>query len=68
MKRLWKQKWSILDDERTNDDMEDMKLIKGFKYRSFLVGEGEGGGGLVTSEQNVQECESSTGRFEGNRS
>jgi hypothetical protein len=47
----------IFDDERTNVDMEDMKLIKGFKYRSFPVGEGEGGRGLVTNERNVQECD-----------
>ena len=37
--------------------MEDMKLIKGFKYRSFPVGEGEGGRGLMNSDWDVQECD-----------
>jgi len=37
--------------------MEDMKLIKGFKSRSFPFGEGEGGRGLMISEQNLEKCD-----------
>ena len=40
--------------KETKDDAGDMKLIKGFKCRSFPIGEGEDGWGLMTSEQNVE--------------
>ena len=48
--------------------MGETKLGLVQKYRSFPFGEGEGGWGLMNKEQNAQECESSTGRFEGNES
>jgi hypothetical protein len=31
------------DDKRKNVDLEDRKFIKDLKYRSFPLGEGEGG-------------------------
>ena len=56
------------DQYRLKDDVVDLKMIKDLKNRSLSIGEGEGGRGLMSKIVVVQECESSTGRFEGKRS